>query len=168
MLGVVPPWHPPDFQETGHDVQVLRGGPARTGGCVPFQGGSVPFPGPCQPMGRQLCSPGLGCATGCGGEERLTAPLFAWLVTGSCLHSTSDLVPARSLQTARGAHWSPVPCGSRPLLWAQSTRECPFQKAVNPKPGAGAPKAPLPARAVPRCTSKCLWLREVGGCRAGG
>lgn len=118
------------------------------------------------PVGRRLCSPGLGRATGFGGGRKgwqgLTAPPFAWLAAGSYLHTTSDLIPARSLQTDRGAHWSPVPCGSRRLLRAQSARESPFREALNPEPGAGAPKAQPPARAVPRCTSRRFRWEEVG------
>lgn len=105
------------------------------------------------------------CYRLCGGRkgwQGLTAPPFAWLAAGSYLHTTSDLIPARSLQTARGAHWSPVPCGSRRLLRAQSTRESPFREALNPEPGAGAPKGQPPARAVPRCTSRRFRWEEVG------
>lgn len=36
LLGVAPPLHPRDFQETGHDVQVPRGGAVGMGGSVPF------------------------------------------------------------------------------------------------------------------------------------
>lgn len=76
-----------------------------------------------------LCSLGLGCATGCGWEERQAGadgpplPPFAWLASGSYLHTTSDLIPARSLQTARGAHWSSLPWDSSPLRRLRAEEE---------------------------------------------
>ena len=123
----------------------------------------MPFPaqGRASPCAGGFAALALDVLQAVGGRkvwQGLTVPLFAWLAAGSYLHTPSDLIPARSLQTARGAHWSPLPCGSRPLLWAQSARESPFWETLNPEPRAGAPKAQPPARVVPHCTSKCLWL----------
>lgn len=95
-----------------------------------------------------------------GGEEKLAGvadpPPFAWLPAGSYLHTSSALVPARSLQTACGARWSrchAAPGSGKPFPGSPKSQAL---QQVLPKPGRlrwgdvgpGGPKRSKPGGGV--------------------